>query len=181
MNRAAYVLMTTAASVGVAYAAMVPTPLKLIWNVSASVPVGLYSVEPADHLEVTDLVAVIPPPPLGAFLIARAYIGEGTPLLKRVMGLPGQAVCRLGSPITVDGVPLGEALQRDHMGRDLPVWQGCRRVEPGHLFLMNPDVGDSLDGRYFGPILASTVIGRAMPVLTDEAGDGDFIWRAAVR
>lgn len=181
MNRAAYVLMTTVASVGVALAATLPTPLKLIWNVSASVPVGLYSVEPTDHLEVTDLVAVMPPPPLAAFLIARGYIGEGTPLLKRVMGLPGQAVCRFSDAITVDGVPLGEALPRDRVGRDLPVWEGCRRVEPGYLFLMNPDVGDSLDGRYFGPILATTVIGRAMPLLTDEAGDGNFIWRAAVR
>lgn len=181
MNRAAYVLMTTVASVGVALAATLPTPLKLIWNVSASVPVGLYSVEPADHLEITDLVAVMPPPPLAAFLIARGYLGEGTPLLKRVMGLPGQDVCRLGEAITVDGLPLGEALPRDRMGRDLPVWRGCRRIAPGELFLMNPDVGDSLDGRYFGLIPATAIIGRAMPVLTDETGDGDFIWRAAVR
>ncbi|TCT01973.1 S26 family signal peptidase [Aquabacter spiritensis] len=181
MNRAAYVLMAAAASVGMAYAATLPTPLKLIWNVSASVPVGLYSVEPADHLEITDLVAVMPPPPLAAFLIARGYIGEGTPLLKRVMGLPGQDVCRLRDAITVDGVPLGEALPRDRGGRDLPVWQGCRRIAPGELFLMNPDVGDSLDGRYFGPISDGTVIGRAMPLLTDEAGNSDFIWRAAVR
>jgi len=181
MNRAAYVLMTTVASVGVALAATVPTSLKLVWNVSASVPIGLYSLEPADHLEITDLVAVTPPPPLAAFLIGRGYLGEGTPLLKRLMGLPGQDVCRLGNAITVDGVPLGEALPRDHIGRDLPVWQGCQRIAPDHLFLMNPDVGDSLDGRYFGPIPATTVIGRAMPLLTDEAGNGDFIWRAAVR
>lgn len=181
MSRAAYLLMAAIAGVGTVYAATLPTPLKLICNVSASVPVGLYFVEPADHLEITDLVAVMPPPPLAAFLIARGYLGEGTPLLKRVMGLPGQQVCRLGDAITVDGVPLGEALQRDRMGRDLPVWQGCRRIAAGELFLMNPDVGDSLDGRYFGPIPATTVIGRAMPLLTDEAGDGDFIWRAAVR
>lgn len=181
MNRAAYVIMTTVATVGVAYAATLPTPLKLIWNVSASVPIGLYSLEPADHLEVTDLVAVMPPPPLAAFLIARGYLGEGTPLLKRVMGLPGQEVCRLGEAITVDGVPLGEALPRDRLGRDLPVWQGCRRIAPDHLFLINPDVGDSLDGRYFGLIPATTIIGRAMPLLTDETGDGNFIWRAAVR
>ncbi|MFG1379443.1 S26 family signal peptidase [Xanthobacter autotrophicus] len=181
MNRAAYALLTAVASVGVAYAATVPTPLKLIWNVSASVPIGLYSLEPADHLEITDLVAVMPPPTLAAFLIARGYIGEGTPLLKRVMGLPGQEACRLGDAITVDGVPLGEALRRDRLGRDLPVWQGCRRIEPGYLFLMNPDVGDSLDGRYFGSIPFATIVGRAMPLFTDEAGDGDFIWRAAVR
>lgn len=181
MNRAAYVLMAAVASVGVALAATVPTPLKLIWNASASVPIGLYSLEPANHLEVTDLVAVMPPPPLAAFLIARGYLGEGTPLLKRVMGLPGQEVCRLSNAITVDGVPLGEALRRDRLGRDLPVWQGCRRIAPGHLFLMNPDVSDSLDGRYFGPIPATAVIGRAMPLLTDEAGNSDFVWRAAVR
>lgn len=181
MNRAAYVLMAAAASVGMAVAATVPTPLKLIWNVSASIPVGLYSVEPADHLEITDLVAVMPPPPLAAFLIARGYLGEGTPLLKRVMGLPGQDVCRFSDAITVDGVPLGKALRRDRLGRDLPVWQGCQRIAAGDLFLMNPDVSDSLDGRYFGPIPATTVIGRAMPLLTDEAGDGNFIWRAAVR
>ena len=181
MSRAAHVLLTTVASVGMAYAATVPTSLKLIWNVSASVPVGLYSVEPADTLEITDLVAVMPPPPLAAFLIARGYIGEGTPLLKRVMGLPGQDVCRLGNAITVDRLPLGEALPRDRLGRDLPVWQGCRRIAPGHLFLMNPDVSDSLDGRYFGPISSTSVIGRAMPLLTDEAGNSDFMWRAAVR
>ncbi|MDQ0513543.1 S26 family signal peptidase [Ancylobacter amanitiformis] len=181
MNRAAYALLTTVASVGVALAATVPTPLKLIWNASASVPIGLYSLEPADHLEITDLVAVMPPRPLAAFLIARGYLGEGTPLLKRVMGLPGQEVCRLGEAITVDGVPLGEALPRDRMGRDLPVWRGCRGIAAGELFLMNPDVGDSLDGRYLGPISDGTVIGRAMPLLTDEAGNSDFVWRAAVR
>ena len=37
---------------------------------------------------------------------------------------------------------------------------------------------DSLDGRYFGPIPASSVIGRALPLWTDEEGDGRFVWRA---
>ena len=43
---------------------------------------------------------------------------------------------------------------------------------------MNWDVPDSLDGRYFGPIPASSVIGRALPLWTDEDGDGRFVWRA---
>jgi hypothetical protein len=33
----------------------------LIWNASASVPIGLYHVQPNDHLAVTDLVVVTPP------------------------------------------------------------------------------------------------------------------------
>ena len=44
---------------------------------------------------------------------------------------------------------------------------------------MNPGVKDSLDGRYFGVLPASSIIGRATPVWTDEAGDGRFVWRAA--
>ena len=86
-----------------------------------------------------------------------------------------------GSTITVDGVAYGEALERDRMGRPLPVWRGCRRIAHGELFLMNFDVPDSLDGRYFGPLPASTVIGRAVPLYTDEAGDGHFVWRTPTR
>jgi hypothetical protein len=38
-----------------------------------------------------------------------------------------------------------------------------------------------VDGRYFGPLPRSSVIGRALPVWTDEAGDGRFEWRADTR
>jgi type IV secretory pathway protease TraF len=33
---------------------------------------------------------------------------------------------------------------------------------------MNWQSPDSFDGRYFGPLPASTVVGRAVPVWTDE-------------
>jgi type IV secretory pathway protease TraF len=46
---------------------------------------------------------------------------------------------------------------------------------------MNFDVPDSVDGRYFGPFPRGSVIGRVLPVWTDEAGDGRFQWRAARR
>ena len=111
-------------------------------------------------------------------MVDRGYVGRGVPLLKRVVGLPGQRVCRLRSAITVDGVEMGDALDRDRIGRALPVWQGCRVIADSQLFLMNIDVPDSLDGRYFGPIPASSVIGRALPLWTDEDGDGRFVWRA---
>lgn len=181
MNSTAYVLLTSVSSISMAFAVVNPMPLSLVWNVSASVPVGLYSIEPAGSLIVTDLVAAMPPEPFAGMFIERGYLGKAAPLLKRVMGLPGQIVCRQDGAITVDAVPLGDAPTTDSMGRELPVWNGCRRVAPGQLFLMNPDVRDSLDGRYFGPISAVSVIGRAIPLYTDEAGDGRFVWRAAVR
>jgi conjugative transfer signal peptidase TraF len=181
MTRFGYAMVTYFSVMGVVIAAFIPTPLRLVWNVSASVPVGLYGMSAPHDLQIGDLVAVMPDKPLADFLVGRGYIGRGVPLLKRVVALPGQQVCRTGNAITVDAVPLGSALDRDRMGRVLPVWQGCRRIANGDIFLMNPDVRDSFDGRYFGPIPARTVIGIAMPLLTDEAGDGHFSWRATTR
>jgi type IV secretory pathway protease TraF len=44
---------------------------KLIWNASASAPIGLYMVRTAADLGVTDLVAVDAPEPLASFLGTR--------------------------------------------------------------------------------------------------------------
>jgi conjugative transfer signal peptidase TraF len=120
----------------------------------------------------------MPPEPLASFMVERGYVGRGVPLIKRVVGLPGQWICRIGHTITIDGVAIGEALDHDSSDRDLPVWQDCRVIAGDEIFLMNADIKGSLDGRYFGPIPASAVIGRALPLWTDEDGDGRFVWRA---
>lgn len=181
MTRFGYVMVTYFSIMGVAIASFVPTPLRLVWNASASVPIGLYDLDPPRGVHVGDVVAVMPDRPLADFMVERGYIGRGVPLMKHVAAVSGQRICRRGSTVTVDAVRLGDALDRDRRGRSLPVWQGCRRVAAGEIFLMNPSVPDSLDGRYFGPIPARTVIGKATPLYTDETGDGRFVWRAAAR
>src|SRR3546814_978910 len=104
---------------------------KVIWNASASTPIGLYTIDPDPSPQLTDLVAIRAPAPLASFMVERGYIGRGVPLMKRVAALPGQRVCRAGHDITVDAVKLGEARDRDSSGRPLPVWQGCRVVADG--------------------------------------------------
>ncbi len=176
MNRFASVMLMSCAAIGVA-ACLVPQSSTLfIWNASASVPVGLYRITSERRLSVADLVAVMPAAQLADFMMQRGYIARGVPLLKRVAALPGQQVCRIGSAITVDSTPLGAALDRDRSGRQLPVWQGCRLIGDGELFLMNGSVQDSFDGRYFGPVAAQSVVGRATPIYTDENGNGRFVW-----
>lgn len=178
MSRHRILGVTLLSVIGIAATSVADMTTKLLWNVTASAPVGFYTIEPADRLTVPELVAVMPPEPLAGFIVARGYVGRGVPLLKRVFGLPGQRVCRSRRAITVDGVEMGDALDHDRTGRALPVWQGCRVIADGQLFLMNIDARDSLDGRYFGPIPASAVIGRALPLWTNEDGDGRFVWRA---
>lgn len=147
-------------------------PLRLIWNASASVPIGFYLIRDMDQPLRGDLVAVIPPLEIAAFIAERGYIPPGLPLLKHVTGLPGQQVCRIGAQITLDGVPQGDALARDRLGRPMPLWQGCRIIAEGEVFLMNPDAPDSLDGRYFGLWPQELILGRAVPIHIPASRDG---------
>jgi conjugative transfer signal peptidase TraF len=142
---------------------------KFIWNASASVPIGLYYVLPEDHLAVADLVAVTPPEPIATFLAARNYLPRGVPLLKHVLGLPGQTVCRIHLDILIDGIVMATARERDRHGRALPDWQGCRTIAEDEVFLLNSQSADSLDSRYFGPLPAASIIGRVVPLCTFEA------------
>ncbi len=144
-----------------------PAPL-LVWNASASAPVGLYRVRPADKLIVTDLVIAMPPEPLATFLAEGGYLPRGVPLIKRILALPGQSVCRSELLISVDGIDMGLARERDRRGRSLPVWQGCHDIADREVFLMNRDEPASLDGRYFGPIPLSSIGGRAEPLWSFE-------------
>lgn len=150
---------------------------RFIWNASASVPVGLYRIAPVGPIEVTDLVAVLPPEPLADFLAERGYLARNVPLIKRVLALPGTIVCRNGTTILAYDDAYGEARERDSLGRDLPSWQGCRLLGDGEVFLMNWDAAESFDGRYFGPLPASAIVARLVPVWTDADGDGRFRWR----
>jgi conjugative transfer signal peptidase TraF len=131
----------------------------LIWNASASAPLGLYRLRPADDLAVGDLVAVAPPPVLAAWLDGRGYAPLGVVLMKRVAAVAPSKICRTGPMVQIDGAPAGLARAVDRQGRPLPVWQGCRRLAADQVFLLNPSP-TSLDGRYFGALPRDAVLGR---------------------
>lgn len=181
MTRTGIILASALAAMGVGYPGLTPMPARLIWNASASAPIGLYTIDFDGPFEVTDLVAVDAPEPLATFLAERGYLPKGVPLIKRILAVSGQTVCRSNLAITVDGVEVGAALEHDRAGRKLPVWQGCRLITTGEVFLMNWQVRDSLDGRYFGLTSTDQIIGRAVPLWTDEGANGRFEWRAPTR
>jgi conjugative transfer signal peptidase TraF len=169
MTRFGWVMTTYSAVLVIGATALFHPAPRLIWNASASVPIGLYAVHPAGRLQTGELLVVTPPEPLATFLNARRYLPRGVPLLKQIEALPGQTMCRTGNTISIDGIAVGAALDRDHLGRSLPVWQGCRVIAAGEVFLMNRQSVASLDGRYFGPLPTTTIIGRADPIWIEEA------------
>jgi conjugative transfer signal peptidase TraF len=169
MTRFGWVMATHGAVMVIGATALLHPAPWLIWNASASVPIGLYAVHPAGALQSGELLVVTAPEPLATFLDERRYLPKGIPLLKHVAALPGQIVCRTGDAITIDGAIVGAALDRDHLGRSLPVWRGCRVIAGGEVFLMNRHSVASLDSRYFGPLPTTTIVGRAEPLWTERA------------
>jgi conjugative transfer signal peptidase TraF len=155
-----------------------PTP-RLVWNASPSVPVGLYVIRPAKEYHRGDLIAADLPSWLAKTFAQRGYLPRGVPLLKFVAATMRQRVCRFGKRITIDGKTVGFARELDSNGRPLKTWRGCHTLDEGEVFLMNFNVSDSLDGRYFETFKTSFIAGHAVPVWTDEAGDGRHIWFAA--
>jgi conjugative transfer signal peptidase TraF len=166
MTRFGWVISTYASLLSVAVSTFFHPAPKLLWNATGSTPIGLYAIQPPEHLHIDDLVAVMPPDAIANFLSAGGYLPDGVPLLKHVLAIPGQTICREDSHILVDGIVMGDARDRDSLGRDLPIWSGCQKLQPGEIFVMNRNVPDSLDGRYFGALPASSVIGRAVPIWT---------------
>jgi type IV secretory pathway protease TraF len=62
-------LALTAAAAALVAATIGEKPVPLfVWNASESVPIGLYRVQPADRLIVTDLVVAFPPEDLATRL-----------------------------------------------------------------------------------------------------------------
>ncbi|WP_324698926.1 S26 family signal peptidase [Novosphingobium sp. RL4] len=137
-----------------------PAP-RLVWNASASAPIGLYSVSPGTVVATGDMVIATLPEPSRAFAATRRYLPSNVPLVKRVAAGPGDEVCAIGARIFVEGMPVASRRQRDGHGRLMPWWEGCRRLRGGQFFLLMKGSPDSFDGRYFGVTAGSEIVGPA--------------------
>ena len=137
MKRIGWILVTGFAALAAGSSILSRPVPKLVWNASASVPIGLYAIHRIDDNQSGDLVLVLPPEAVARYLAQRGYLPLGIPILKHVLALPGQSICRVERTITVDGVAVGDALDRDRQGRGLPAWQDCRIVARDEVFLMN--------------------------------------------
>ena len=85
--------------------------------------------------------------------------GKGPlPLIKRVVGLPGERISIAAGKIYADGVVLDEAYLAQVTSGDGRSWQ----VPPMQVFVMGDNRGNSRDSRYFGTVPVETLIGHAV-------------------
>ena len=173
-RRAHYVLaaLSSCGLAALAWASFVTPAARVVYNPSNSVPVGWYRIEPvnppADSLRVGSIVLAQLPAAPAALAAQRGYLPSHVPLLKRIGAVAPQHVCIVGGVVRIDGVQVAAVLRADRMARPLPSWQQCRVLAEGELFLLSATNPASFDSRYFGPIAASAVIGKAQPIYLEK-------------
>ena len=136
----------------------------LVWNVTASAPIGLYRRSYAPVGQAT-WVLINPPRPLADFAARRRYLPANVPMVKRIAAVAGDTVCRASRTITINGRVQAIALTQDSKGRALPVWRGCHRLKTGQIFVLAPSLA-SFDSRYFSVIPRAQIIERIEPLWT---------------
>jgi len=140
-----------------------PKPL-LVWNATASAPVGLYR-RSFSNVERAAWVLINPPDRARILAAQRGYLPQNVPMVKRIAALSRDTVCRTNSIVTINGIVRAIALSHDSKGRALPVWQGCERLDNNQIFVLTTPSA-SFDSRYFGVVPRANIIERIEPLWT---------------
>jgi conjugative transfer signal peptidase TraF len=140
-----------------------PSGPRLVYNASDSAPRGFYIVDAARHLHVGDLVVARMPLDAAALAAQRQYLPKDVPLIKTVAAIAPQLVCVRADGVRIDGKWVAPVLDADARGRRLTAWPACRQLADTELFIMSAHPA-SFDSRYFGPVDATRVLGRARPL-----------------
>jgi conjugative transfer signal peptidase TraF len=142
-----------------------PVP-RLVFNGSASAPIGFYSVRSTEALSPGELVLARLPERARRLAADRGYLSADVPVVKHAAAFGGDLVCADSGIVVINDRVAARTLLMDREGRPLPAWHGCRVLAEGEVFLLNEGVRGSFDGRYFGPIERSAIIGRLVPLWT---------------
>ncbi len=134
------------------------------WNLTPSLPRGLYVLQPTASPERGTTVLLPIPKSVRGLVATRHYLPIGTRLLKTVVALPGDDVCVDDSTFSIGGRVVAAVGQVDSLGRPLEPSPFCGPVPPGEAFVTTPSAL-SFDSRYFGPVPIS-ILTVARPLWT---------------
>ena len=140
-------------------------PIRIFYNASPSIACGWYLVVPPHRLRVGMLVVAHIPLWAARLAAKRDYLPITVPVIKRIAAADGESVCERSGRLAIDGHVVARALTADSAGRPLSAWRGCRTLDRSEFLLLG-NTWDSYDSRYFGPIQARAIVGRAIPLWT---------------
>nr|WP_303657266.1 S26 family signal peptidase [Asticcacaulis aquaticus] len=136
----------------------------IVYNASASAPLGFYHVRPIKALNRGDLVLMTTPELVRDMADRRRYLPATVPMIKTVAALAGDEVCASDHRILINGRPVATRQRHDAMSRPLPHWNGCHHLRSDEFFPLNTDAPHSFDGRYFGVVSVALIQGKLNPL-----------------
>jgi len=97
------------------------------------------------------------PPARGEIIVLRRHGASGDPLIKRVVGLPGETIAIHDGRVYINDVPLDEPYLAQATFGSMPP----KLVPEESVFVMGDNRGASNDSRAFGMVSFDDIIGRA--------------------
>ncbi len=136
-----------------------PRP-KLLYNPSASAPIGWYKLADRTPPKVGDQVAAYAPNWARKLADERRYLPYEYPMIKTIWASSGTQICVNNNRVSVPNYPVIISLSQDSLGRDMPKLSGCFTLKMDEYFLVSPDVQDGYDSRYFGAVRGQNILGK---------------------
>lgn len=131
----------------------------LVMNITNSMPRGIYIRSSFESIKRGSIVTVPIPEIMREYV--RAYPAwdkffDSHRLLKTVVAIHGDTICRNGNKFSINGSVIAYAEERGPDQRLLPNWQGCKRLMQDEIAVYSNGLRDSIDSRYWGPTPALT-------------------------
>ncbi len=119
------------------------------------------SMEPTLHTDDRVIVEKLSyrfhPPQRGDIVVVKVS-GRSQPLIKRIVGLPGETIAIHDGRVFINDAPLNEPYLRSPTHGFLPP----TRIPPMHYFVLGDNRDASNDSRSFGPVPRDAILGRAI-------------------
>lgn len=176
---------TTAALIIIIMGAAIAAPFLLgllLINISYSVPLGLWFVQPGIAQHETGCYVKLYPQNFNHFEKYTTYpfsvgpSGQLLPFIKQVGGIPGDLIEAAAEGILVNGsiLPDSQVLSADRANRPLTPFPLPYRLKSGEVWLTS-NSARGFDSRYLGPALAAECR-KVKPVLVKRIRSGDFYY-----
>jgi type IV secretory pathway protease TraF len=107
-----------------------PMP-RLVWNASASPPLGFYWVRSDQAASRGDFVLAALPEAARRLAAARGYLLAGVPVVKRVAALTGDVVCADSAIVVINDRVAAQTLLMDRQDRPIPARLPSARRQRG--------------------------------------------------
>jgi signal peptidase I len=126
----------------------------------------LPTLEVGDRLVIEKLGYKLHPPKRGDIVVIKSPSGDPTPLIKRVIGLPGEHIAIRAGKVWIDGKPLVEPYILEAPLYREPDWAAIGLpggvIPPGKVFLMGDNRNNSRDSHMLGAMPVADIIGHTV-------------------